>query len=100
MACTDDELIARNGVRSVSWWLAELLEGRRGMDEVPASVRSWSSFFVFRAAHEIVLMPSREERAARLDQAPSRMRPYVEDEIRRLWPLRGQLRQEKENLSS
>lgn len=80
-------------VRPVSWWLTELLEGRKGMDEVPASVRSWSSFFVFRAAREIVLMSSREERVARLDQAPLRMRPYVEDEIRRLWPLRRELKE-------
>jgi len=86
-------------VRPVSWWLTELLEGRKGMDEVPASVRSWSSFFVHRAALGIVLLGSREERLERLDQAPPRMRPYVEEEIARLWPLRKQLRKAKENPS-
>jgi len=83
-------------VRPVSWWLTELLEGRKGMDEVPASVRSWSSFFVYRAALGIVLLPTQEERRARLDQAPPRMRPYVEEEIARLWPMRAELRA-KEN---
>lgn len=66
------------------------------MDEVPASVRSWSSFFVYHAALGIVLLGSREERLERLDQAPPRMRPYVEEEIARLWPLRRQLREAKE----
>jgi len=62
------------------------------MDEVPASIRNWSSFFVYRAALGIVLLGSREERQERLDQAPPRMRPYVEEEIARLWPMRAELR--------
>ena len=83
--------IEAHGVRPVTWWLDNLLSGRMGMDEVPPAVASWSSLFVHQGALEVVLMATKEERAAALAKVPARMRPYVEDEVRRLWPMRREL---------
>lgn len=78
-------------VRPVTWWLDRLLSGHFGMDEVPPAVASWSRFFVFEGAREIVLMESKLERLGALAKIPDRMRPLVEAEVKRLWPMRGEL---------
>lgn len=80
-----------HGVRPVTWWLDHLLSGRMSMDEVPPAVASWSSLFVHQGALEVVLMDTKEERAAALNKVPAPVRPYVEEEIRRLWPMRRDL---------
>lgn len=75
----------------VQWWLHQFLTGAMGRDEIPAAVASWSQFFIYQGAREIVLMPTRDERMAALDKIPSKVRPYVEAEVKELWPLRRSL---------
>lgn len=78
-------------VRPVTWWLDKLLSGHLGMDEVPASVRSWSRFFIFQGAREIVLMENKEERVVALGKIPKKIRPFVEAEVKRIWHMRREL---------
>lgn len=75
-------------VRPVTWWLQELLTGRLGMDEVPPSIASWSRFFFWQAADEIVALENVDERRKKLAAIPERVRPYVEAEVMRLWGLK------------
>jgi len=78
-------------VRPAHWWLAEVLAGRIDMEAAPASVQSWARLPIFEGAKEIVLMDTKQERAAELLKVPPRVRGYVEREVRRIWPLREQL---------
>jgi len=75
-------------VRPVTWWLQQLLTGRLGMGEVPASIASWSRFFFWQAADEIVALGNVDERRKKLAAIPDRVRPYVEAEVVRLWGLK------------
>lgn len=84
--------IEKHGVRPVTWWLDNLLSGRFGMDEIPQSVRSWADFFFWQAAREMVLMTSADDRREALGKVPERVRPYVEAELARLWPMRREIR--------
>lgn len=90
----EEDLIRKHGVRPVSWWLDNLLSGRFGMDEVPRSVRSWADFFFWQAAREMVLMSSADDRRVALAKVPERVRPFVQAELTRLWPLRHEIRAE------
>lgn len=76
-------------VRPVQWWLTELLFGRLTMDEVPPAVASWSQHAIYQGAIEVLSLPQHERRAA-LDKIPATIRPYVEEEARRVWAYRRQ----------
>ena len=78
-------------IRPAHWWLREVLAGRVDMSSAPLPVQSWARLPIFQGAREIVLMDTKEERAAELLKVPRRVRPYVEAEVRRLWPMRLEL---------
>jgi len=60
------------------------------IEEAPASIQSWAQFPIFQAANEIVQMADVDTRRQALDKIPARIRPLVEAEVKRLWPMRGQ----------
>ena len=64
--------------------LANLLNGHTPWDEADASVQSWARFYVHQAA---VRVCSQEDRQAALASLPDFIRPRVETEARRIWPL-------------
>lgn len=72
-------------------WLREVLAGRIAMEDAPASVQSWARFPIFQGAREIVLMETQDERKAELAKVPPLIRPWVEGEVVRLWPMRREL---------
>jgi len=78
-------------VRPAHWWLKQVLGGHIHMDDAPLSVQSWARLPIFEGAKEIVLMDTKQERAAELLKVPPRVRGYVEREVVRLWPLRASL---------
>lgn len=78
-------------VRPAHWWLREILQGNIALEEAPASIQSWARHPIFEGAREIVLMENREERLAELAKVPARIRPHVEREVKRIWPMRGEL---------
>lgn len=71
--------------------LENLLMGRTAWDEADDSIRSWASFHIYEAARLIIGMPEIENRRTALGKIPAAIRPYVEAEIRRLWPIRDSL---------
>ena len=77
--------------RLPSHWLKAILRGEIHIEEAPQAVQSWARFPIFEGAKEIVLMDTREERAAELEKVPAKIRPHVEAEVKRLWPLRREL---------
>ena len=68
--------------------LKALLEGRRALQDVSDAVRSWSRFFIYQAAEEILAMPSKNARRAAIEKVPANIRDAVKQEVFRLWELR------------
>lgn len=71
--------------------LSDLLTGKVKWDEAQPAIRSWASFHIYDAAKQIVLMVDREARRMALEKIPEAMRPYVEQEVKRIWPMRADL---------
>lgn len=78
-------------IRPVTWWLHQYLTGILPADKIPSAVLSWSRFFIFEGAREIVLMDDKYERIAALAKIPAPLRVTIEDEVKRLWPMRQDL---------
>jgi hypothetical protein len=68
--------------------LNELLGGKIAWDRAPPAIRSWSAFFIYEAAQQLIKMPDKEKRRIALGKIPSTIRHVVEDEVKRLWPSR------------
>ncbi len=66
--------------------LRDVLMGHMAMEDAPLSVQSWARLPIHQAATEICDMGTLEERRRALAKIPERIRPYVETEIRRIWP--------------
>ena len=72
------------------WWLNQILSGQIRLEAAPASIQSWARFPIHQGAVEIVGMYGLDERRAALAKIPPSVRPHVEAEIKRIWPmLRG-----------
>jgi hypothetical protein len=78
-------------LRPVTWWREQVLSGAISMGEASPSVRSWLRHDIYQGAREICLIENIEERRNALQGIPALIRPYVEAEIKRLWPLRHEL---------
>lgn len=89
-----DLFLAASGVVQGQWpseQLNDLLTGKVKWDEAQPAIRSWASFYIYDAAKQLVLMPDKEKRRMALDKIPSAIRPYVEEEVKRIWPMRASL---------
>lgn len=71
--------------------LYAVLDGTLAWDNASPAIRSWASFFIFDAAKQIVLMADKEKRQTALGKIPGTIRPIVEAEVRRIWPIRDSL---------
>lgn len=74
-----------------TWWLNQLLTGAIDMHDAPVSVQSWARLPIYEGAREIIMLDTREERARELARVPERIRPYVAEEVKRLWPRRAEV---------
>lgn len=72
-------------------WLRLVLSGQIQMEQAPASIQSWARFAIYQGAVEVIQMDTKEERLAALAKIPPSIRPYVEAEVKRVWPLRFDL---------
>lgn len=79
-------------VKPVQAWLDEILSGRIAMEDAPDAVQSWARFAIYEGAVEIINIEFSGDRKAALSKIPERVRPYVEAEVKRLWPLREEIR--------
>ena len=71
--------------------LAELLGGKITWAKANPMIRSWAAFYIHQAARQIIGMTTTEKRRIALDKLPGTIRPQVETEIKRLWPIRNRL---------
>lgn len=71
-----------------SEWLGEILAGRIDLADTPEAIRSWALLPIYQHALDIVRMDAKEQRRKALDKLPALFRVYVEDEVKRLWPMR------------
>lgn len=89
-----DLFLAASGVVQGQWpseQLNDLLTGKVKWDEAQPAIRSWASFYIYDAAKQLVLMPDKEKRRMALDKISSAIRPHVEKEVQRIWPMRASL---------
>lgn len=89
-----DLFMVASGVVPGKWpteQLNDLLTGKVKWDEAQPAIRSWASFYIYDAAKQLVLMPDKEKRRMALGKIPSAIRPYVEEEVKRIWPARASL---------
>lgn len=68
--------------------LNELLGGKIAWDKASLAIRSWSAFFIYEAACELIAISDKEKRRIALGKIPGTIRHVVEDEVKRLWPIR------------
>jgi len=66
------------------------------MEKAPEAIQSWARFPIYEGAAEIVRMEWRDDRARALAKIPYKIRPYVEAEIKRIWPMRDDLKKDME----
>lgn len=71
--------------------LHELLSGHIAWDKAAPAIRSWAAFFIHDAARQLVKMPDKEKRRMALGKIPGTIRPHVELEVKRIWPIRDRL---------
>lgn len=79
-------------VRTPQEWLALVLSGQIRMQDAPTAIQSWARFPIYQGAVELLRMDTADERRAALQKVPPLVRPYVEKELRRIWPYRAELR--------
>lgn len=72
-------------------WLSLILSGQIDMKDAPKAVQSWARFSIYEGASEIARMPHIDDRKEALEKIPKRIRPYVEAELKRIWPMRHEL---------
>jgi len=79
-------------VKKPSQWLDDLLRGKILMADAPEAIQSWARLPIYQAARQIIAEPEAGARRNMLGKIPAPIRPYVEDEVKRLWPNRHALK--------
>ena len=84
-----DDLFAPAKPVAVGLWPSEQLAAYLGGKDTSPSpaIRSWAQFYVHEAAKQICGMDTKEKRRIVLGKIPDAIRPDVEAEIKRIWPL-------------
>jgi len=84
-----DDLFSAQGQKRGPWPSEQLVAYLSGNDTAPSpAILSWSSFHIYDAAMQVCRIDTREKRRMALGKIPAAIRPLVETEIKRLWPLR------------
>jgi len=68
--------------------LTEVLSGRMDMTSAPKAIQSQAHLPIYDAASTILAQPNIAKRRKMLAKIPELIRPYIEDEINRLWKMR------------
>jgi len=79
-------------VKNPSQWLTDVLMGRVMMDDAPPAIQSCARLPIYQAARQIIAEPEAGARRNMLGKIPAPVRPYVEAEVKRLWPDRHALK--------
>ena len=66
----------------------DVLDGRTLLSDADPSVQSCLRLPIYHKACEILELP-KDRRRWEIDKAPPLIRPFIEDEIIRIWELRG-----------
>ena len=84
-----DDLFSSEGQKRGPWPSEQLAAYLSGNDPKPSpAIVSWGSFYIHDAAMQVCRIDTREKRRMALGKLPAAIRPLVETEIKRLWPLR------------
>lgn len=71
-----------------------VLEGRTAMEDADPAIRSYVRLPIYQKAVEILSIANVRERREILSKAPPLIRPYLEEEIMRVWELRRSTKQD------
>ena len=77
---------------SASYLLNQYLSGAVAADSLPPDTLSWSRFFIYKRAVEILKYPSIEDRREAAAREPEHLREAVKKEVLRVWELRKKSR--------
>lgn len=73
-------------------WVAkameDVLEGRVSMGDAQPSIQSCVRLPLYQKAVQILALPNIHQRRDEISKAPPLIRPYLEEEIIRVWELR------------
>lgn len=72
--------------------LHDLLMGKVTFEQASPAIRSWAQFYFYEAAVEVIRAGDVDARRQKLGRIPENMRPHVERELKRIWPMRDDLR--------
>jgi len=64
-----------------------ILNGDLCLIQAPAAIQSWSRYFIHQGALAVAVLDTLDERRAALAAIPQTIRPYVEMELKRIWPM-------------
>jgi hypothetical protein len=71
--------------------LADLLSGKIDPKDANPNILPSAQFAIWQAATQICGMGTKEQRQKALTKIPETIRPFVEREIKRIWPNRNNL---------
>ena len=70
-------------------WPSEQLAAYLSGESVGSdAIQSWATFEIWQAAQQICAMPTLEKRRTALEKIPVTIRPWVKDDMRRIWKTR------------
>ena len=78
----------KHGGPKPSEQLDDLLRGKVAWDDAPEAIRSWAQLEIYRAAVEVLDLPTQGDRRNALGMIPVTVRPHVEARAKRLWAQR------------
>lgn len=68
--------------------MMDVLEGRVLLTEASASIQSCVRLPLYQKARQILDLPTRDKRRWEIEKAHPMIRPFLEEEIMRIWELR------------
>ncbi len=72
--------------------MMDVLEGRVIITDASPSIQSCLRLPIYQKAAQILELPTKQDRRWELEKAPPLIRPFLEEEILRIWELRKQSR--------
>lgn len=83
-----DDLFSTEGQKRGMWPSEQLAAYLNGESAGSPAIRSWAAIEIWNAAVFVSGLPTLEKRRTALEKIPVTIRPYVKDDMRRIWKER------------
>jgi hypothetical protein len=75
-------------VQKPSELIDKVMGGEIELSDQSSPIQSACSRYIYEDACKVLDLPTKDERRVALDKVPVLLRPYVEEEVKRVWNLR------------